>query len=256
MVKGKCFKGSQWQSLFVAFIFGYHRRRQSFYRMIDRYICLNDAQISLLEKAGFDRKRIVKKYNFLPEPSVSPAFFSELPARYVVYYGRLGEEKGIRQLMEIWDKLSGIPLVVMGDGPLTDEFQSWASGKPEIIYLGYTPHETCLNIVRHAEFTVFPSIWLEGCSMVQIEAESLGKAIVAFDLGFSSESVRDSITGYLLPPGDIEHFAERIITLWNDPIQCRKLGENARSDYEKRYQPEENYRVLMTIYSETKKEYE
>ena len=29
-----------------------------------------------------------------------------LPERYVVFYGRIGEEKGIRILMQIWDSIS------------------------------------------------------------------------------------------------------------------------------------------------------
>lgn len=39
----------------------------------------------------------------------------ELPERYVVFYGRIGEEKGIKMLMNIWDELKDIPLVVMGE---------------------------------------------------------------------------------------------------------------------------------------------
>ena len=39
-----------------------------------------------------------------------------------MFYGRIGEEKGIRVLMKIWNELSEIPLVVMGGGPLEAEF--------------------------------------------------------------------------------------------------------------------------------------
>ena len=38
----------------------------------------------------------------------------------------------------------------------------------------YTSHDECLKIVKNSEFVVFPSIWYEGCSMVEIETESLG----------------------------------------------------------------------------------
>ena len=31
-----------------------------------------------------------------------------------------------------------------------------------------------LSIVKGGEFVIFPSIWYEGCSMVEIETESLG----------------------------------------------------------------------------------
>lgn len=41
-----------------------------------------------------------------------------LPEKYVVFYGRIGEEKGIRILMKIWEDLPDIPLVVMGEDHL------------------------------------------------------------------------------------------------------------------------------------------
>ena len=48
MCKYGCFKGSRLQSFIVACIFTYHRMRKSFYKQIDRYICLNENQIQLL----------------------------------------------------------------------------------------------------------------------------------------------------------------------------------------------------------------
>ena len=250
MFRYGCFKGSKFQSLIVAFIFRYHRVRRSFYEKIDRYICLNDNQIRLLTGIGFDEKKIVKKYNFVPDADADAKTgkYEGIPKRYAVFYGRIGEEKGIRILMKVWDNCD-IPLVVMGGGPLEDEFRAWAEKHPAVKYLGYTEHGKCLGIVKGAEFVVFPSIWYEGCSMVEIEAMSLGKAIVATDLGFSAEAVRDGYNGLKFPLGDTEAFAEAVKGLWNDPERCLELGRGARKEYEDKYQPEENYSQLMEIYN-------
>ena len=99
MVKHGCFKGSKLQSLIVAFVFKYHRRRRSFYEQIDKYICLNDNQIRLLSSIGFDRTKIVKKYNFVEDQKLrnENPVRDGLPDKYVVFYGRIGEEKGIRK---------------------------------------------------------------------------------------------------------------------------------------------------------------
>lgn len=172
-----------------------------------------------------------------------------LPERYVVFYGRIGEEKGIRVLMQIWEQLPDIPLVVMGGGPLENEFREWANEKEKVYYLGYTQHDKCLSIVKGGEFVVFPSIWYEGCSMVEIETESLGKGLVATDLGFSVEAIENGMNGYKVKLGDIDGFVMKIRELWNRPEECRRLGEMARADYEKKYMPEDNYRQLMEIYT-------
>ncbi|HRU98165.1 MAG TPA: glycosyltransferase family 4 protein [Ruminococcus sp.] len=254
MCRYKCFKGSRLQSLIVSFIFKYHRVRRSFYDQIDKYICLNENQIKLLKRIGFDEKKIVKKYNFVPdaEANLECRKYDELPERYAVFYGRIGEEKGVRVLMKMWEKLSNIPLIVMGGGPLEDEFRAWAEKHDNVHFLGYTEHNKCLSIVKGAEFVVFPSIWYEGCSMVEIETESLGRPLVATDLGFSVEAIKNGYNGYKVKLGDVNGFAEKITELWNDPELCRKMGVNARKDYEAKYLPEDNYKQLVDIYRSAK----
>lgn len=252
MCKYGCFKGSRLQSFIVAGIFKYHRMRKSFYKQIDKYICLNENQIKLLTDIGFDRNKIVKKYNFVPdaEANLKAIKVDGLPNRYVVFYGRIGEEKGIRILMQIWDKIDVIPLVVMGGGPLEEEFKAWATKKDNVYFLGYTQHDKCLSIVKGGEFVIFPSIWYEGCSMVEIEAESLGKALVASDLGFSVEAIENGVNGCKVTLGDVNGFVDAITDLWEKPEKCVELGRNARADYEAKYIPEDNYQQLMWIYSE------
>lgn len=250
MCKYGCFKNSKLQSFIVAGIFTYHRIRKSFYKQIDRYICLNENQIRLLTNIGFDKEKIIKKYNFVPdtEENLKALKVADLPERYVVFYGRIGEEKGIRILMKIWDDLPDIPLVVMGGGPLEEEFRHWADRHDNVYFLGYTQHDKCLSIVKGGEFVVFPSIWYEGCSMVEIETESLGKGLIATDLGFSTEAIENGVNGYKVELGNVEAFRKCIAKLWSNPEHVLKIGRNARLDYEWKYRPEDNYEQLMDIY--------
>lgn len=254
MFKYGCFKESRMQSIIVATIFKCHRICKSFYNQIDKYICLNDNQIKLLVKTGFNKRKIVKKYNFVQDADNVKKinFDSGLPERYVVFYGRIGKEKGINVLMKIWNHIPDIPLIVMGTGPSENEFKKWADKKENVFYLGYMQHDKCLSIVKGGEFIVFPSIWYEGCSMVEIESESLGKGIVATDLGFSAEAVQNGVNGYKIKLGDVDGFVKIIRKLWNSPDKCKELGLNARKDYEAKYTPEKNYKQLKNIYQSFK----
>lgn len=250
MCKYGCFKHSKAQSLLVAMNFKYHRIRKTFYQQIDKYICLNENQMNLLREIGFDSTKLIKKYNFVPdaEANLKPQKITEIPERYVVFYGRIGEEKGVRVLMKVWERLPDIPLVVMGGGPLEDMFKEWAEKRNNVYFLGYTEHDKCLSIVKGGEFVVFPSIWYEGCSMVEIESESLGNALIATDLGFSVEAVENGYNGYKVKLGDIDGFVSQIRRLWQNPDECKKMGQNARKDYEAKYMPEDNYQQLIQIY--------
>lgn len=250
MCRYKCFKGSRLQSFLVAIIFKYHRIRKTFYKQIDKYICLNENQMKLLKEIGFEPKKMIKKYNFVfdAKSDLKKQKISGLPERYAVFYGRIGEEKGIRVLTNVWEQIPDIPLVVMGSGPLEDEFKSWAEKYENVYFLGYTQHDKCMSIVKESEFVVFPSIWYEGCSMVEIETESLGKPLIATDLGFSVEAIVNGYNGFKVKLGDVEKFVRKIRYLWENPDLCKSMGQNARCDYEAKYMPENNYRELIDIY--------
>ena len=86
--------------------------------------------------------------------------------------------------------------------------------------------------------------------MVEIEAQSLGKGIIATDLGFSSEAIRDGVNGRKVPLGDVDRFVQVIREVWENPAMCASLGENARRDYEDKYRPEDNYSQLMRVYAD------
>ncbi len=267
MCKHKCFKNSLLMSFWVACVFKYHRLRKSFYDQIDRYICLNDTQIELLTSIGFDKNKIVKKYNFIkkqprtmPESSRNSIFDAGigtvkgkgLPERYAVFFGRLGMEKGIHTLMKAWDssKVEDIPLVMIGGGPLEDEVRTWADKKPNIIYLGYMNHEDCLEIVKNSQFVVFPSIWYEGCSMVEIESQMLGKPIIASDIGFSKELIKEGVNGCLFPPKDSSILAVKARDLWDNKEKLEKMSKASEAEFNNDFSYENNYRKLMKIYED------
>lgn len=259
MVKNKCFKDSYFQSFIVAFVFKLHKKLKSFYKCIDKYICLNNQQISLLKNCGYSEKKLVKKYNFVEDAnnfvnSKLTIYSKLLNKKYVVFYGRIGVEKGIKVLEKIFDNtevsLDDVNLIVMGTGPLDKEFRQWAKNKSNITYLGYVQRKDCLEIVKHSEFVIFPSIWYEGCSMVEIEAFSLGKAIIAYDLGFSSELIENEFNGIKVKFADVHEFAAKILYLWNNENKCKQLGMKARLTYLSRFTPESNYEQLYTIYKE------
>ena len=87
--------------------------------------------------------------------------------------------------------------------------------------------------------------------MVEIETESLGKGLVATNLGFSTEAIEDGKNGYKVKLGDIKGFQKCIEELWSKPELASEIGRNARLDYEQKYKPEDNYEQLMDIYKKT-----
>jgi glycosyltransferase involved in cell wall biosynthesis len=61
-----------------------------------------------------------------------------------------------------------------------------------------------------------------------LEAMSVGRAVVATDVGSIREAVTDGRTGFLVPTGDADRFSRRVIELLEDPLRCQAMGTAAR----------------------------
>jgi|DewCreStandDraft_4_1066084.scaffolds.fasta_scaffold02256_9 glycosyltransferase involved in cell wall biosynthesis len=94
-----------------------------------------------------------------------------------------------------------------------------------ILLTGYRPDVpdlmNAMDIVLHA------SIQPEPFGMVVLEAMSLGKPVIATDLGGPKEIIENGVSGLLVPPGDAQALSERISRLLRDTSLRQRLGQNA-----------------------------
>jgi glycosyltransferase involved in cell wall biosynthesis len=68
-----------------------------------------------------------------------------------------------------------------------------------------------------------------------MEAMLAGVPVVATDVGSVRESVRDGVTGLVVPPEDPAALAAAIDELVGDPDRRRAMGDAARADAEARF---------------------
>lgn len=62
-----------------------------------------------------------------------------------------------------------------------------------------------------ASLVVAPSLVAEGFGRVPVESMVMGVPVIATELGGFSETIRNSITGWLVPPGDAKALADALI---------------------------------------------
>jgi D-inositol-3-phosphate glycosyltransferase len=74
-----------------------------------------------------------------------------------------------------------------------------------------------------ADVTVLPSYY-ESFGMVALEAMACGSPVIASRVGGLVTTVREGVTGFLVPDGDVEALSERIETLVGDPELRWRLG--------------------------------
>ena len=128
------------------------------------------------------------------------------PLPRVVFAGRLAPAKGIRFLMQAWDRYSsecgaGLQLVIAGSGPLDEEVAAWATSEPSVEVRGLLSRSDCAALVASARITVVPSEWEETFGLVAIEAMACGVPPVAPAHGSFPELIRHEHDGVLFEPG-------------------------------------------------------
>ncbi len=245
-----CYRGSRAQSAAVAAMLTFHWLRGTWQERVHAYIALTAFQKEKMVQAGLPKEKIHVKPNYV--------FTSErlgnngLLGKYVLFVGRLSQEKGVATLIEAYLQNDlRIPLKIVGDGPLRGTLQArvQATGLAgAITFLGRQDKSAVLALMQTARFLVFPSIWYETFGLTMIEAFACGLPLIASRLGSMAEIVQDGVTGLHFESGNSVDLADKIQWAKEHPEEMIDMGKNARRVYETHYTPEANYQQLMAIY--------
>ena len=192
-----CYRGSRVQTAVWAEATAHQRRQGTFERCVTLFVAPSEFARSKLVAAGLDPARIVVKPNPVADPG-EPRF----GGHGAVYVGRLSDEKGPRLLLEAWRELAGLPLMIVGSGPLEAELRELGSRIPGVRFTGQLPPEGVREQLREALFLVAPSICYENFPLAVAEAMAAGKAAVASHPTAMAELVEPGRTGLLFPSGD------------------------------------------------------
>jgi glycosyltransferase involved in cell wall biosynthesis len=157
----------------------------------------------------------------------APSF--DLPARFLLFVGKLEENKGARHLVPaVAAARTGLPLVILGEGSLahTLKFEA-ASAGVELIVRGWAHREDVLRAMARATAVVFPSLWAEPLSRVLLEGLALGTPIAAMDTRGTGEILEDGISGLLVQGAAA--LGEAVARIAGDDALRARLGEGARA---------------------------
>jgi glycosyltransferase involved in cell wall biosynthesis len=246
-VQHGCYRNSRVATVPLAVNLAVNRHR--WWSGVERFFCLSNAQRQTLIEAGMPPARLGVKPNFVIDRNERRS----APGEHLLYLGRLAEEKGLRLLMEAWDRLAAgggqtLPLVVAGAGPLGEEISRWAHGRHDVRYLGLLDASECATLMSRAAAVVAPSVWLEACPLVLLEAMAAGVPAVVASQGAPAELVEDGITGLLYRPGDPTSLAERLRDIVAALDRNWAMGKAARQLYEKEFTPAVGLKRLIDGY--------
>jgi glycosyltransferase involved in cell wall biosynthesis len=220
--KYKCIHNSRARSILGA-IEGWYYRKKKTYSKVDSIICPSEFMEKMLSMNDTLKGRTKVLRNFIPEAqaesnTADQSIVNNLPEKYVLYFGRFEEEKGIDVIIKACKELPQISFVFAGNGTAENEI----SELPNCYNTGFLKGQTLTQVIKRAEFTVYPSLAYENCPFSIMESMIEGTPVIASDIGGIPELLDNGRTddtknhaGVLFKPGNVEELTEDIRRLWN-----------------------------------------
>lgn len=228
VVRG-CYRKSPLQSLALGTHLNMAKAFQ-WYWDADRFIAPSRFIRDQFVQAGWPAEKITIQGHFLPD--ISPDFQPN-PKPYILYLGRLSEEKGLLWLLNAFSKTqSGLTLKVAGEGPLQRDLEKYLS--PTIQYEGFVTGGKRDQLLKEASALVLPSRCYENFPLAIIEANQWGTPVIASALGGMTELLSSGKNGWVFPADDLTAFENLLKTLVQKSspdyrAQCHYFAKSAFS---------------------------
>jgi glycosyltransferase involved in cell wall biosynthesis len=245
-VRYRCYRESYVASAIASSSIALHRLTGGLDK-VDGYVCLTEFTRQKLLEVGVASEKLFLKPNFIDASQVSPS----MGGGYVLFLGRLAEEKGLWTLIRAFESLPHLALKIAGTGPLEDDLRDYVRRKNlgHIEIVGFKSGQEKWDLLRGSLFVVIPSEWYETFCLIVLEAYAAGKAVLAARIGSLPYVVEEGETGALFEAGNSDDLAAKTSAMMLRADELRLMGRRGRQLAETKYSPEQNYRQLMDIFS-------
>jgi glycosyltransferase involved in cell wall biosynthesis len=213
------------------------------YESVDVILAPSRFMAESVTKARFRKERVRVLYNGIDTRGIP---VSVVDGNYILYVGRLSEQKGVQTLLEAHSMMAqGIQMIVAGTGPLEEELRARYR---RARFLGFLSGDDLSKTIAGASVVVVPSEGYENCPMSVLEAMAAARAVVASDIGGIPELVLNRETGLLFEPGKPEQLRQCLEEIMGNPALRIQLGAAGRTRAQEHFSADEHNRKLMQIY--------
>jgi len=212
-------------------------------RDISYHFCFRIQLQTAMGKACFS-KRIQKKITVIPNPNhitmeQRNSAYSQQKEKRIVTVGRLIPQKNQKLLIDAFaiahKKHPDYQLCFYGDGPLEAELRQYASNygledNKDVVFCGQV--KDVINRISPANIFVLSSI-MEGMPNALMEAVALGIPSISTDVSGARDIIADGESGYIVPVGDKDALATRMIQLIESEETRKRFSEASASVIDK-----------------------
>ena len=207
-----CCKGSKMLSAVMMAEQYFRNRFFNPAKYIDGFVYVSNFARDIQEKYMPEVRMIpnITLYNFSLSIASIPKVMPK--DKYLLFFGRLSYEKGVRTLLEAIRNLSDCKMKIVGTGPKEEELRQYVANSKmnNVEFLGYKRGKELSDLVANAYYVVVPSEWYENNPMTIIESYSVGTPVIGANIGGIPEIIVNGRTGFLFESGDVENLESTI----------------------------------------------
>jgi phosphatidylinositol alpha-1,6-mannosyltransferase len=156
---------------------------------------------------------------------------------------RKGHEKVIRAVAELADEFQDLAYLIVGVGPEQRKLQQLVAdlGLEDIVkFTGYVSDDQLCDMYNLCDVFIMANQEqedgdIEGFGMVFLEANAVGKPVIAGSSGGTADSVVEGVTGYRVN-AEIHELSVAIRRLLTNPALCARMGraglQRARKEFD------------------------
>ena len=230
-----------------------HRWIRTYESCFDLVLAPSEFVSSKLVESGWEPRRI----EVLPHFQEAPQDTMPHPGSsgIALYFGRLSEEKGIKDLLRAAAGVPNIQVLIAGEGPQRTPLEAEVNHNrlTNVWFVGQLTGPALQNLIAQSQFTVFPSLAYETFGKSILESYAQARAVIASDLGSRRELLKDGETGILYRAGDSSELTSAMRTLVQNPELSRRMGENGLRLVREQYSPTRHFENLTAIYESLKR---
>ena len=181
-------------------------------------------------------KKIYNRESTVIYPPVDVDFFSleEIKEDYYFTASRLVQYKKTQLIIEAFNQLPHLKLIVAGDGPELEKLQKTA--KNNIEFVGYIENKKLRSLMQKAKAFVFAAE--EDFGIIPVEAQACGTPVIALAKGGTLETVIENKTGIFFVEQSAEKIKQAMLNFETKNFDPQIIREHAVTFSKQRFEKE------------------
>lgn len=248
-VKNKCIKSSYLASALGAIESTVYHYLKTYEKNIDLFISPSEFLKDKIIEFGVSPEKIKVIPNFVDSDYWE---YNSENKGYVLFVGRLSEEKGIQILIEAMKQVPDLKLKIAGTGPLSSWLEEFVKKEnlENIEVLGYQSGQNLKQLLEESMATIIPAKWYENCPISILESYSCGKPVIGSNLGGIPDMVHNGETGLLFESENIQDLVSALKYVQENPEEMLNMGKKSRELIETMYNKHKHVNDILKIYKE------